>query len=344
MWGDGDDVVFSLAPSYGYDLAVGSSVTSLEVDAAALPLPPDQYRLTVRGSATSSLHDLSGNRLDGDRNGTEGPDYIRVFEIRANRAPVLDNTGVMRLDAILENDFDNAETLVTAIIASAGGDRITDDPGSQRGSPSWPWMTRTAVGSTPWMAGPSGMRSARPRVRRPGCWPRMPAPASASCPPQASPAAWIPESPSGPGIGPAEAGRRSRCLGQRRCDRLQHGRRDGFPRSCAGVRAAGVGGDRRRRAGLSRTRPATAVTAMLTVSDADSPDLAGTAVQITGNYQDGEDLLSFVNTAGITGNSDRQHGDADAQRHRHGGQLPSGVAGREVPKHERESECRAAGR
>ena len=48
--------------------------------------------------------------------------------------------------------------------------------------------------------------------------------------------------------------------------------------------------------------PATAVTAMLTVSDADSPDLAGAAVQITGNYQDGEDLLSFVNTAGITGN------------------------------------------
>ena len=47
--------------------------------------------------------------------------------------------------------------------------------------------------------------------------------------------------------------------------------------------------------------PATAVTATLTVNDVDSVNLAGASVQITGNYQAGEDVLSFGGVGGITG-------------------------------------------
>ena len=47
--------------------------------------------------------------------------------------------------------------------------------------------------------------------------------------------------------------------------------------------------------------PATPVTATLALSDADSTTLAGATVQISGNYQNGQDLLSFLNTANITG-------------------------------------------
>ena len=47
--------------------------------------------------------------------------------------------------------------------------------------------------------------------------------------------------------------------------------------------------------------PATAVTAAITASDAGSTTLASATVWISGNYQSGEDVLCFTNTANITG-------------------------------------------
>ncbi|GMU65132.1 MAG: hypothetical protein AMXMBFR36_14060 [Acidobacteriota bacterium] len=47
--------------------------------------------------------------------------------------------------------------------------------------------------------------------------------------------------------------------------------------------------------------PPTAIDPALTVTDADSANLVSATVQITGNYQNGEDVLSFTNTASITG-------------------------------------------
>lgn len=47
--------------------------------------------------------------------------------------------------------------------------------------------------------------------------------------------------------------------------------------------------------------PPTAIDPALTVTDADSANLVSATVQITGNYQNGEDVLSFTNTANITG-------------------------------------------
>jgi len=46
---------------------------------------------------------------------------------------------------------------------------------------------------------------------------------------------------------------------------------------------------------------ATAIDPALTVTDADSVNLVSATVQITGNYQNGEDVLSFANTPNITG-------------------------------------------
>ena len=46
---------------------------------------------------------------------------------------------------------------------------------------------------------------------------------------------------------------------------------------------------------------ATAITATITASDLDNTNLAGATIQITGNYQNGQDVLSFTNTGSITG-------------------------------------------
>lgn len=43
-----------------------------------------------------------------------------------NHAPVLDNTGLMMLSPVVVNDANSSGTLVSSIIASAGGDRISD--------------------------------------------------------------------------------------------------------------------------------------------------------------------------------------------------------------------------
>src|SRR6185295_8237750 len=50
------------------------------------------------------------------------------------------------------------------------------------------------------------------------------------------------------------------------------------------------------------------LTSTLTVTDLDNATLSGGTVQITGNYQNGEDLLAFVNTASITGNFNPANG------------------------------------
>jgi Bacterial Ig domain/Bacterial cadherin-like domain len=47
--------------------------------------------------------------------------------------------------------------------------------------------------------------------------------------------------------------------------------------------------------------PATAIDTTITVSDADNANLAGATAQITANYANGQDVLSFANMLGITG-------------------------------------------
>ena len=46
--------------------------------------------------------------------------------------------------------------------------------------------------------------------------------------------------------------------------------------------------------------PATSITSSLLVSDADSNNLTSASIRISANYQKGQDILSFVNTATLT--------------------------------------------
>ncbi|MFN8384347.1 MAG: sortase [Anaerolineales bacterium] len=51
----------------------------------------------------------------------------------------------------------------------------------------------------------------------------------------------------------------------------------------------------------TENQAATAITATTTVADVDSANLTGATIQITGNYQNGQDVLAFTNQLGITG-------------------------------------------
>jgi len=73
VFDDGDDVVLALVLQY----VMGSTVVTLAIDGG--PLVSGEYRLTIDGE--SSIHDLAGNRLDGDYDGSEGGNYERIFYV-----------------------------------------------------------------------------------------------------------------------------------------------------------------------------------------------------------------------------------------------------------------------
>jgi hypothetical protein len=53
--------------------------------------------------------------------------------------------------------------------------------------------------------------------------------------------------------------------------------------------------------GYTENQAATAIDALLTVTDADSASLAGATVSISGNFSPGQDVLGFTGQNGITG-------------------------------------------
>jgi hypothetical protein len=79
-FGSADDVIYQLTPSY----VAGSDVVTLSIGGlAGAGLSLGQYRLTATSNTNTSIHDLAGLRLDGDANGSEGGDYVRIFSIVA---------------------------------------------------------------------------------------------------------------------------------------------------------------------------------------------------------------------------------------------------------------------
>ena len=74
--GDADDVELAIEPSY----ELGSQHVTISITEGELP--PDRYRITLRGSDVSGLHDLSGLVLDGADIGSDS-DYIRDFVIES---------------------------------------------------------------------------------------------------------------------------------------------------------------------------------------------------------------------------------------------------------------------
>ena len=90
--------------------------------------------MNASGTATVTVR-LQDN--GGTANGGVDTSAAQTFTVTitaANDAPVLDNAGNMALATILEDAVTNAGTLITDLIASAGGDRITDvDSGALEG-------------------------------------------------------------------------------------------------------------------------------------------------------------------------------------------------------------------
>ncbi len=79
-FGSPDDVVYALTPIY----TPGSTIVTVNIGGLEDgTLPAGSYQLMIFSNATSSIHDLSGNALDGDDNGTPGGDYVRTFTINA---------------------------------------------------------------------------------------------------------------------------------------------------------------------------------------------------------------------------------------------------------------------
>ena len=76
VFGNADDVTYSLTPQY----TVGATFVTLVPVGGGL-LPSGIYRLTVNGALDVGIHDLSGNALDGDANGTAGGNYFRQFTL-----------------------------------------------------------------------------------------------------------------------------------------------------------------------------------------------------------------------------------------------------------------------
>ena len=90
--------------------------------------------------------------------------------------------------------------------------------------------------------------------------------------------------------------------------------------------------------------PATPVTVAITASDLASTTLAGATIQISGNYRNGEDLLSFTNTANITGAWNATTGTLTLTGGDTAGRLPGGPAVGDLLRHQSQSQQRHADR
>jgi hypothetical protein len=103
LFGDSDDVLVAVAPSY--DAATSRLTLLLPASLPGGSLAAGRYRLTVNSSAVGAIHDLSGNRLDGDSNGSAGGSFIREFRIVANTPPAL--SGSYTFPSIVEDIANN---------------------------------------------------------------------------------------------------------------------------------------------------------------------------------------------------------------------------------------------
>ena len=77
--GDGDDVSYAVVPRY----EAGSLLVILDVLPVGTILTTGRYQLVVHGDST--IHDLSGLKLDGDGDNVEGGNFVGT-----NRAPLVD--------------------------------------------------------------------------------------------------------------------------------------------------------------------------------------------------------------------------------------------------------------
>ncbi|WP_149498954.1 DUF4347 domain-containing protein [Roseiconus lacunae] len=141
--GSGGTLEYSLDGSNWFAFPSVSSTSALLLRSS------DQFRFTpstenggvlqVDYRGWDQTSGTAGTLADTSINGgstaySSASDRVQVNLTSINDAPVLDNSGTMTLTTISEDDTNNAGDSVASIIASAGGDRITDvDTGSVEG-------------------------------------------------------------------------------------------------------------------------------------------------------------------------------------------------------------------
>ena len=125
---------------YVYATKVTRGVLGYLATAAGLISPSDLLTATVSGQDlildyAADAHGIADIRVRAtDTQNLFAEDTFRVTVTPVNDAPLLDNAGAMTLAAIDEDPVSNPGTLVRDIVASAGGDRITDaDQGALEG-------------------------------------------------------------------------------------------------------------------------------------------------------------------------------------------------------------------
>jgi hypothetical protein len=145
------DITLSHA-SVAENQAAGATVGTLDASDPDTTLQGYSFQL-VSGAVDNTLFAIDRGRLTTaasfdyesrssytvrvqvtDRGGLSTTKDFAIAVTDTNDAPVLDNAGTMELAEIVEDQVNNAGTLVSTIIASAGGDRITDqDAGAVEG-------------------------------------------------------------------------------------------------------------------------------------------------------------------------------------------------------------------
>ncbi|WP_175304539.1 tandem-95 repeat protein [Candidatus Nitrospira nitrificans] len=142
--------------------ATDSAAQSYKVDISAYANANTQIRFIVTGR--DSMGRVHVDNIQVESTGVGGgatayssaSDTASLTVTAVNDAPVLDNSGVMTLTSITEDATNNNGQTVASIIASAGGDRITDaDAGASEGiaitsltSGSGTWQYNTGSGWT----------------------------------------------------------------------------------------------------------------------------------------------------------------------------------------------------
>jgi hypothetical protein len=119
--------------SLSYAIAGGADAARFVIDSVTgvvsfLPAPDYEAPADV---GADNVYEVTVQVSDGTRTDTQA---IAVTVTPVNEAPVLDNSGLMTLVTINEDETSNGGNAVAAMVATAGGDRITDvDAGSLEG-------------------------------------------------------------------------------------------------------------------------------------------------------------------------------------------------------------------
>jgi VCBS repeat-containing protein len=129
------------ATSTTYTLTAAPAYGTLNLSGAALVVndtftqdDTNNSRITYTHNGSDTVSDSFSFTVSDGAGGSIGTTSFVITVTNVNDAPVLDNSGAMTLTTITEDDDNPLGDTVASVVASAGGDRITDaDTGAVEG-------------------------------------------------------------------------------------------------------------------------------------------------------------------------------------------------------------------